>query len=136
MHHRRHDTRPAYENTCTWILKHMSYCKWVSEGWLLWIKGKPGAGKTTLMEFLLRDSEQASYKGLVNIAFFLHGRGTSLQKTPLGLFRSLLHQLFTQVPSVSEDFRSTFEEKCKTLGEVGRDWDWHVNELRNFFFLA
>src|SRR5438045_4080966 len=65
MHHRRYDTQPAYKNTCTWILEHASYCKWISESCgLLWIKGKPGAGKTTLMEFLLRvfEQQQASHQ--------------------------------------------------------------------------
>ncbi|SPJ72133.1 uncharacterized protein FTOL_01861 [Fusarium torulosum] len=36
-------------------------------------------------------------EGASILSFFFHGRGSELQKTPLGLFRSLLHQLLDQV---------------------------------------
>ncbi len=55
MNYRRQDAQRAYANTCSWITRHDSYSTWLSEAHgLLWIKGKPGSGKSTLMEYLLR----------------------------------------------------------------------------------
>lgn len=68
---------------------------------LLWIKGKPGAGKSTLMAFIYKAFQENSLlKQSLSLDFFFHGRGTALQKTPTGMFRSLLRQLYAKVPLV------------------------------------
>ncbi|TGO31110.1 hypothetical protein BPAE_0001g00040 [Botrytis paeoniae] len=91
---------------------------------ILWIKGKPGSGKSTLMEFLLRDFEkQAHYQKSIQLSFFLHGRGNTLQKSRLGMFRSLLHQLLLRAPATGAAFQRSFEEKLYSQGEPGKDWD-------------
>jgi polynucleotide 5'-kinase involved in rRNA processing len=88
MNYRRRDTQRAHEKTCGWITRHPSYTTWLEDGsGILWIKGKPGSGKSTLMEFLLRDFEQqALYQESIQLSFFLHGRGTVLQKSRLGIY--------------------------------------------------
>jgi ankyrin repeat protein len=138
MGYRRYDTKRAHANTCDWITRHQSYTTWLEEGsGILWIKGKPGSGKSTLMEYLLRDFEkQARYQKSIQLSFFLHGRGTRLQKSRLGMFRSLLHQLLLRAPATGAAFQRSFEEKLHSQGEPGKDWDWHINEIYDFFISA
>ncbi|RSL50986.1 hypothetical protein CEP54_011650 [Fusarium duplospermum] len=99
------DSRPnkiddAVEGTCEWLAQHKTYRDWARRhSGLLWIKGKPGSGKSTLLKHVLRkvEAEPGMRDKAIILSFFLHGRGGELQKTPLGLFRSLLHQLLCQV---------------------------------------
>ncbi|CCD51195.1 hypothetical protein BofuT4_P085570.1 [Botrytis cinerea T4] len=138
MGYRRRDTKRAHANTCDWITRHLSYTTWLKEGsGILWIKGKPGSGKSTLMEFLLRDFEkQARSQKSIQLSVFLHGRGNTLQKSRLGMFRSLLHQLLLRAPATGAAFQRSFEEKLYSQGEPGKDWDWHINEIYDFFISA
>jgi ABC-type ATPase involved in cell division len=63
---------------------------------MLWLKGKPGAGKSTLMkESLLRLKRTAEGKDII-IAFFFNSRGSELEKPPIGFYRSILHDLMLQ----------------------------------------
>jgi len=68
----------------------------------------------------------------LNLEFFFHGRGTILQKTPIGMFRSLLHQIYNNVPSVRSPVLAAFREK-KKIGEPGLGWEWQHNELKYLF---
>src|SRR6266516_2880537 len=122
----------AAYGTCGWLYSHKSYSTWLGQHGLLWIKGKPGAGKSTLLNYALRSIRQGS-DNFVTASFFFHGRGHFMQKTPIGLFRSLLHQILTQIrrPLLSE-FHSIFKRKRETQGIPGKDWDWGERELRDF----
>jgi hypothetical protein len=97
---------------------------------MLWIKGKPGSGKSTLLKYAL-DNHGARDSDLV-LSFFFHGRGDELQRTLLGLFRSLLHQVLKEAPDVLQDLVARFETKRKENGKPGKDWHWHEGELRPF----
>ncbi|KAH6980615.1 hypothetical protein BKA56DRAFT_632395 [Ilyonectria sp. MPI-CAGE-AT-0026] len=71
------------------------------------------------------------------ISFFFHGRGHELQRTPVGLFQSLLHQLLKRVPgrvplSPWPDLINHFEDKQTTEGELGEKWQWHLQPLQAF----
>ncbi|KAH0562181.1 hypothetical protein GP486_003125 [Trichoglossum hirsutum] len=137
MTHRKQEADDAHPDTCRWILQHHSYKTWMSrEHGLLWIKGKPGAGKSTLMAFIYKNFEASPSCGLhLRLNFFFHGRGITLQKTPIGMFRSLLHQLYTQIPAVREPVRDAFKEK-DYAGEAGKAWEWQLKELQDLFFDA
>ena len=137
MTYRRQEADRAYPNTCDWILRHESYTTWMSrERGLLWVKGKPGTGKSTLMAFIYRAFQAVPVHARhVNLDFFFHGRGTPLQKTPIGMFRSLLHQLFTRAHSMRGPIRKVFQEK-KAFGAPGKDWEWQLKELQDLFFNA
>ena len=94
MRSRQYDIEQPSGNTCTWLLQHPRYQFWQREGGLLWISGKPGAGKSTLMEFARRtEADIVENSGTLIISFYFHGRGTDLQKSTVGLMRSLLHEL-------------------------------------------
>ena len=69
----------------------------------------------------------------VTACFFFHGRGTDIQKTTLGLFRSILHQILIQRPEVCQDLSSIFKDQCDRQGRVGEQWSWHENDLQDFF---
>ena len=99
---------------------------------LLWIKGHPEAGKSTLMKYALRGTKQCTNSGGLVVSFFFHGRGVELQKSALGLFRSLLHQILYQDRDLLLSFTSLYRKRCESQGKVGRGWNWHVTELQEF----
>ena len=135
MYWRRDDINDPAHNTCQWILEHESYRKWYEDQrGLLWIKGKPGAGKSTVLKFAFEDAKQ-NKKDLVLAAYFFHGRGAPIQKSPLGLFRSLLHQILQQVPGLLTQFASRYRQRCDTEGQHGQIWNWSERDLRKFFSL-
>ena len=102
MHWRRDDINDPAHTTCQWILGHKSYKRWYkNQRGLLWIKGKPGAGKSTVLKYAFKAAKRNG-EGLILASFFFHGRGSLVQKSPLGLFRSLLHQILQQVPTYSQ----------------------------------
>ncbi|KAJ4175643.1 hypothetical protein NW767_015719 [Fusarium falciforme] len=136
MDSRSNDIDAAAKGTCKWLLRHETCTSWAScDRGLLWIKGKPGSGKSTLLRYIL-DYVMAIPnigEGALILSFFFHGRGSELQKTPLGLFRSLLHQLLRQVPEALKDLVATFQQRCETVGKPGEKWQWHPRELQRFF---
>lgn len=67
------------------------------------------------------------------LSFFFHDRGVELQRTPLGLFRSLLYQLLRYAPDALSGLVSTFQDRCSNRGEPGENWHWNLNELQGFF---
>ncbi|KAJ5640058.1 uncharacterized protein N7484_007920 [Penicillium longicatenatum] len=123
---RRDNIEPCHANTCQWILELEKYKSWRSQSCgLLWIKGKPGAGKSTLMAFLhdtlktLQDGTQG-----IRLDFFFSARGTELQRTPLGMFRSLLNQIFDRDISARPLVRETYEQRCRQFGSSESKWEW------------
>ncbi|KAK5011575.1 hypothetical protein LTR28_012892 [Elasticomyces elasticus] len=134
MDQRRNDITSATPGTCLWILKEKEYLAWMRERkGLLWIKGNPGVGKSTLLKYILRNNEpKRTSRRRVEASFFFTGRGSDLQKSRLGLFRSLLHQLLKQTPSLLCRLAAVFKTKRDQKGEWKKDWDWHENELREF----
>jgi ankyrin repeat protein len=131
---RQHDITAESKGTCGWLLGHPKYRTWLDQfPGLLWIKGKPGAGKSTLMKYALRGTKKQPCLGYAVASFFFHGRGVPMQRTVLGLFRSLLHQILSQIDPLLSELQSIFEEKLKTQGEPEKNWDWYKEELQDFF---
>jgi hypothetical protein len=95
---------------------------------VLWIKGKPGAGKSTLMKHALFYCQE-NLKDYVIAAYFFNARGSKLEKTPLGMLRSLVYQLVEQDPLISERIILMFLDKQK---KHGKNWEWQVEELKSF----
>ena len=116
----------AATNTCAWLLNHGEYKTWLDQRHaLLWIVGKPGVGKSTLIRYALQN---ASYSTDVVACFFFFGRGSDLQKNSCGLFRSLLHQLLDQIPEMLSDFIPIYEKKRQ---KSESDIEWNETELRD-----
>ncbi|KAK2017089.1 hypothetical protein LZ32DRAFT_577078, partial [Colletotrichum eremochloae] len=124
----------AAAGTCQWLLSHETLVAWTRQHrGLVWIKGKPGAGKSTLMKYALEKVPPIFKTKSLVLSFFFHGRGHELQRSLLGLFRSLLHQLLKHVPGALSDLIKTFDYNQRTVGEVGVKWHWHVPMLQTFF---
>ncbi|KFY63222.1 hypothetical protein V496_04071 [Pseudogymnoascus sp. VKM F-4515 (FW-2607)] len=134
MNYRRQEADQAYENTCAWILKHSVYTEWLDKNCeLLWIQGSPGSGKSTLMSFIHEEFHKNTLPGReVVLDYFFHGRGTTLQKTRVGMFRTLLHQLYDKVHSIRSQIQKAFKEK-ERFGDTGIGWEWHFKECERLF---
>jgi hypothetical protein len=96
---------PGYRQTCQWLFDTPEYTQWrdwnfrhVHHG-ILWLKGKPGAGKSTIIKHALEHAN-ATRPDEQNIYFLFNARGDKLEKCTEGMFRSLLHQVAEDVPSL------------------------------------
>ncbi|PNP78495.1 hypothetical protein FNYG_08125 [Fusarium nygamai] len=99
--------KAAHSKTCRWFLKHPEYLSWINRQQVsqhhgfLWIRGKPGAGKSTIMKFIYLESKKKDRKHqTLTASFFFNARGEILEKTVLGMYRSLLLQLFRGFPDL------------------------------------
>jgi ankyrin repeat protein len=90
----------AHSDTCQWLFQRHEYNAWRNpdapntDCGFLWLKGKPGAGKSTLMKKAQQHGEQEH--GDLIISFFFNARGVELQKSTQGMYRSLLCQLLNK----------------------------------------
>ena len=93
----------CHQNTCKWLLQTKEYQCWLASDKVdehhgfLWIKGKPGSGKSTLTKFAFQHFVSVVRDTLL-INFFFNARGSALEKTAIGLYRSLLFQLLKKCP--------------------------------------
>ena len=106
----------GHSATCHWLKKHKLYLDWLDDSQYstnhatLWIKGKAGSGKSTIMKYVLTEAINSCKKRQakrnkhqeVIVSFFFNARGSELEKTIVGLYRSLLFQLFTKIPVMQE----------------------------------
>lgn len=72
----------------------------------------------------------ATYPRSIILDFFFHGNGTALQKSQLGMLRSLVHQLYKRSPAARKAIFMAYDRKSKEIGEYGRVWEWDVEGLR------
>lgn len=115
LDHRRNSVSEAHPGTFGWALNPPAddvewddLSEWLQSGsGIYWIHGKPGSGKTTLMKHLYDSSvthsllqEWAKDKSIVTPNFFFWQLGTPEEKTQYGLYRGILHQIFTEDPSL------------------------------------
>ncbi|KAH7129240.1 Pfs, NACHT and ankyrin domain protein [Dactylonectria macrodidyma] len=95
----KQDIKTAHAKTCRWFLRHPDYQAWLDPG-----NGKPGAGKSTIMKFIYSSMVKKDLPGrAVTASFFFHARGDYLEKSILGMYRSLLHQLLERYPDLQAD---------------------------------
>jgi hypothetical protein len=99
----------AHSRTYNWIFQDprrdsmpwSNFVDWLEKGnGIYWINGKAGSGKSTLMKFVFGHRETMSHLAVwaknskFYIAdFFFWYSGTTLQKSQLGLLRSLLYDI-------------------------------------------
>ncbi|KAK5630107.1 hypothetical protein RRF57_005822 [Xylaria bambusicola] len=134
MNSRFQDIGLPVQGTCDWLILHERYKEWVaSDRRLLWIKGKPGSGKSTLLRYAFEDATTKFGEKSLMLSFFFHGRGAEMQKTKLGFYRSLLHQMLLYASDTHSDLLTTFNQRCESQGEPDRGWLWSLPELRSFF---
>ena len=131
---RLHDIAAAYSGTCDWLFSTTQFQKWRDRADLpacngvLWIKGKPGAGKSTLMKHALRHCEEVFADHLI-VAHFFNARGEILEKTPLGMLQSIVYQLLDKDDTLYERFRPIYEKQRMYMEE---EWVWRQAQLEDF----
>ena len=87
--------------TCKWLYDTEEYTSWRNRSEMdahhgcLWIKGKPGSGKTTLMKTVV-DADKKRLGTDAVISHFFH-RGSN-EVSADNMCRSLIHQLLEQIP--------------------------------------
>ncbi|KAK3340115.1 hypothetical protein B0H65DRAFT_408573, partial [Neurospora tetraspora] len=130
---RRQDIFLAHPNTGDWIFETTEFRQWrdrtdlSKHNGVLWIKGHPGTGKSTLMKHIWRYC-QREFEDHIVASYFFHARGDSLEKTPLGMLRSLVCQLLDNDEQSYQRFLSLFRGK-KRIHQI---WEWREAELKEF----
>ncbi|KAF7190662.1 Vegetative incompatibility protein HET-E-1 [Pseudocercospora fuligena] len=134
----------THQGTFRWIFlkSELGFTKWLSKGnGMFWVTGKPGSGKSTLMKFIARHehtsdllSQWAHGKKVVIAHHYFWNAGTSMQKSRVGLLRTLLYWIVYHSPEVAlEDIPRRFHdghsigslpwtlpELCKALAACGK----------------
>lgn len=74
----------------------------------------------------LHDKLKTSQDGTpgIRLDFFFTARGTELQRTPLGMFRSLLNQIFDRDATVRPHVHEVYEQRCRQFGYGESKWQW------------
>lgn len=133
--YRHDDISEAYSSTFQWIWRPGSsgFIEWLqSSDGLFWIKGKPGSGKSALMKYIVDKKQMKDHihrdpgTGDVCLAtFFFHNRGTAMQKTVIGLLRSILRQILGTFPRLIT-YVSAYRSKDRSdLNEQAQSWSLH-----------
>ena len=137
----RHATiKAAHAKTCEWFLDQMEYKDWLNAAKLpvhngfLWIKGKPGAGKSTLTKFAL-GSTQRTIPNSRTISYFFNARGHPLEKSIIGTYRSLLSQILNELQQ-PDDILDTISLRMvdQTSWMLARPWD--IASLQDMLSMA
>ncbi|KAK5203256.1 hypothetical protein LTR41_010980 [Exophiala xenobiotica] len=121
MDSRRSTIRTAYSTTCQWLLRHPDYLDWIDPQKIhehcgfLWINGKPGAGKSTLVKFAHASADRARPESEIILSFFFNARGDELEKSTVGMYRALLFQLLTTMP----DLQDLLDDVSHVTGQSG-----------------
>ncbi|KAH6612521.1 hypothetical protein C7974DRAFT_445260 [Boeremia exigua] len=107
LDHRLHSISAPHEGTLEWAFDDQQTDEGGVLEWLgnqrgenlFWITGRPGAGKTTLMKHLFRNDRIFDYLEAwsgqapgITSGYFFWNSGVELQRSALGLLRSLLYE--------------------------------------------
>ncbi|RYP24412.1 hypothetical protein DL767_008620 [Monosporascus sp. MG133] len=126
--------KAAHNKTCQWFLEKEQYKAWMTaekfrdHHGFIWIKGKPGAGKSTLMKFLDSEAKKVakSESNALVASFFFNARGDLLEKSTAGLYRSLLWQLFEK----AEDLQRVLDEFDSSARRIIQRDGWQLEILK------
>jgi ankyrin repeat protein len=110
-------------SSCSWLFGRPEYQRWQDVGVVsehhgfLWIKGKAGAGKSTLMKYLFDKAEKIQLAGQTVVSFFFNARGAPIERSLEGMYRALLHQIFHKLPRLC-----SLLTKKRALSAQSQDW--------------
>lgn len=121
---RRQTIEDAQDNTCEWLFERHEFIHWIENGVsgpsskFLWLKGKPATGKSTMMKLAYERIKQR-FPAKAIIVFFFNARGEAAEHSTIGMYRSLLYQLLSQIPRL----RTIFDGVQMPFDAAGRiDW--------------
>lgn len=162
MEKRYHTIGSPMLDTCEWLLASPTYDDWLHRrneyllGGLLWVKGNPGSGKSTLIKHAFICAEQKKdpsrdimpdngrstlikhastgverrkdFNRDLMLKFFLNAQGSDLERSAMGLFRSLLYQLVLLAPQqLTQHIVSSWKAKHSQDKAV----QWYLDELKS-----
>ncbi|KAH6987173.1 hypothetical protein EDB80DRAFT_898423 [Ilyonectria destructans] len=119
--------------------KSMNFLQWLQSqnDTIFWITGKPASGKSTLMKFILTHGSLydhlrvwAGEATLIVASFYFWGPGSTIQKSRVGLLRSLLYQLLVQQPELCELVTARRWAFFSQVGINAKSPEWEWTELR------
>lgn len=120
--------------TCMWLPQMDLYANWISRAKLeehhgmLQVTGKPGSGKSTIMKYAYEQVRSSFDKTSTCVAsFFFNKRGTSLEHSLAGMFRSLLYQILLSDSFKIATLSSLYE------GDADRLLGLHLSDLQDLF---
>ncbi|KAF4632474.1 hypothetical protein G7Y89_g5651 [Cudoniella acicularis] len=129
--------KKAHSKTCEWILSKPGYKDWldfnkVAENHgFLWIKGKPGTGKSTIMKFAHGNAKR-TLTDIIVISFFFNAHGENLEKSTCGMYRSLLFQLLAKLP----ELQNLFDIALPNASIAGDYYNWDIETVKDLFGCA
>lgn len=104
---------------------------------MLWIKGKPGSGKSTLMKRVFEEQKLQSIMTETRVAAFYFssnlGRDAQESMSMRHMLQSLIYQLAKDDHSIMQPFLREFEDK---KGQAGKTVCWTLKELQDFLLEA
>ncbi|KAH9046707.1 hypothetical protein EDB84DRAFT_632990 [Lactarius hengduanensis] len=86
----------SHKQTADWFFEGNKIKEWKSTGSLLWIHGKPGAGKSILCSSIIQDAFVLSEAGLASVAYFYFDFRDTDKQSRHDLLLSLVSQLSTR----------------------------------------
>ena len=92
-------------NTCMWVLNHHKYWSWkdTSNSLVLWIRGYPGSGKSTLTRAIIDEQLYKDFESTQQIPcmcyFFFKGQASQSSSSSQAM-TALIHQLVVQDPGL------------------------------------
>lgn len=150
---RREQVRKPHQETFRWIFEdgnETGFADWLSSGeGIFWIHGKPASGKSTLMKFITHEGRLnellETWSGgtpLVVASFYFWATGHHLQRSILGLYRTLVHQILradeclcrVAFPEWQDKF-ATAEPTIETLTAAMNNILTSRSLSKNFFFI-
>ncbi|KAF2762653.1 hypothetical protein EJ05DRAFT_447026, partial [Pseudovirgaria hyperparasitica] len=122
---------PEFESQ--WLATHLPFQQWLSREsvnqhrGLLWIKGKPGAGKSTLMEEILWIAARRVPQEKIHLAsYFIDGTRSALEHSTLGSLRALIYQLLPIKKALQDPMCQAYVTKSLSGNEI----TWTFEEMR------
>lgn len=110
---------PPSANTLLWVWTQQLLKDWlVLESSFLWISGKAGSGKSTLMKFLEHNPKRlfTTVTADTVVVFFSFYAGSSepTEKSKIGFFRHLVHELLASRPGWIKDVVKYFNKNLES----------------------
>ncbi len=122
---RRDQILPPAPGTCEWLYSHPAFGFWEAEGGVLWIRGKPGSGKSTLVKRIVA-GVQPQMSSVVTGAWFYSVKLESTQRSHHVLMKTLLHSFLCRDP---EDFYKHIDLYRKIRTPEATLWTQHDLEM-------
>lgn len=127
----REDLPDRTPDTGKWILEHEKYRIWSKHGGFLWIQGRPGSGKSMLLDFLNdaeRQRQKTSGTTVLSFCYGNSGPNGGQWDSSANLFRSLCAQLLSAhrclLPHFMEYTGFKDQTGIKHIWKTAKLWGW------------